>query len=185
MKIAFSNKSESYIYHYPLFLLSLHSGNSKKMDPPENAYSGTPPEKNLVARLFSDKLQRQRLSVSEILSLINERQAMLNRNVKTLDDQLCQIGGLKHTFDTMHYTADLGALIKDKVSLEKSVTDLEIKKADEYKQCWKDISTLRKELLEGLVEYMAIHKKAEMLTPGTLRQQYPYHAAKTQTTNTY
>ncbi|OGR74274.1 MAG: hypothetical protein A2089_03800 [Elusimicrobia bacterium GWD2_63_28] len=135
------------------------------MDSQEIHYKPAPQEKSLVARLFSDKIQRQRLSVTEIINLINERQAMLNRNVKTLDYQLCQIGGLKSTFDTIHYTADLGALIKDKIGLEKSVTELEMKKADEYKQCWKDISTLRKDLLDGLVEYMALQKKAELLSP--------------------
>lgn len=124
------------------------------------------PGQDLVARLFGEKLERQRLSVTEILNLITERQGMLKRNVKTLDDQLCQIGGLKSTFDTIHYVPDLGALLKDKISLEKSVNDLEIKKAEEYKQCWKDTSTLRRELLEGLAEYMAIHKKAEILSPG-------------------
>lgn len=155
------------------------------METPEIPHKAPRQEISLVARLFNDKLQRQRLSVGEILSLINERQGMLNQNVKTLNYQLCQIGGLKRTFESIHYTPDLGALIKDKIGLEKSVADLELKKADEYKQCWKDISTLRKELLEGLVEYMTTQKKAEMLSPAGTDRQYTERTVKAQEPFTY
>ncbi|OGR46953.1 MAG: hypothetical protein A2X34_09675 [Elusimicrobia bacterium GWC2_51_8] len=124
-----------------------------------------PTTHDLVARLFGDRLERQRLSVAEISALISERQNMLQKNIKTLDDQLCTVGGIKSTFNWIHYAPDLATLLKDKLSLEKTVNELDMKKADEYKQCWKDISTLRMELLEGLAEYMSIHNKAEMLAP--------------------
>lgn len=133
------------------------------------------PTQDLVARLFGDRLERQRLSVAEIAALISERQKMLQKNVKTLDEQLCTVGGIKSTFNWIRYAPDLATLLKDKLSLEKSVNDLEMKKSEEYKQCWKDISTLRKDLLEGLVEYMSIQKKAEILSPNYSKPpaQYP------------
>lgn len=146
------------------------------MDIDSNNYSPEKaPTQDLVARLFGDRLERQRLSVAEIATLIAERQKMLYKNVETLDYQLCTVGGIKHTFEEIHYAPDLATLLKDKLSLEKTVNELDMKKADEYKQCWKDISTLRMDLLEGLAEYMSIHNKAEMLAPKYSKPpaQYP------------
>ena len=134
------------------------------------------PSQDLVARLFGDRLERQRLSVAEIATLIAERQKMLQKNVKTLEYQLCTVGGIKSTFEWIHYTPDLATLLKDKLSLEKTVNELETKKAEEYKQCWKDISTLRMDLLEGLAEYMSIHNKAEMLAPTYSKPPAQYSA---------
>jgi len=80
-----------------------------------------PSSQDLVARLFGDRLERQRLSVAEIAALISERQKMLQKNIKTLDYQLCTVGGIKNTFEEIHYAPDLATLLKDKLSLENSV----------------------------------------------------------------
>ncbi len=121
---------------------------------------------DLIARLFNEKFEKQKLSLGEITTLISERQKILGRNLKTLDYQICEIDGIKHTFNEIHYAPDLASFLKDKISMEKATNDLTLKKAEEYKQYWKDINPLRKELLEGLMEFMSVRKKAEILMPG-------------------
>ncbi|MCG2712038.1 MAG: hypothetical protein L6420_02920 [Elusimicrobia bacterium] len=70
---------------------------------------------DLIAKLFNEKFERQKLSIGEIINLILERQKILGRNLKTLDYQICEIGGIKRTFNEMHYVPDLASFLKDKL----------------------------------------------------------------------
>jgi len=128
---------------------------------------------SLLSRLFQDKLDRQKLSVIEIADLIAERKELLKKSIRDLEYQICDIGSIKLALENIKYFPDLEAHLKTKLSIEKSVNELELKKAEEYKQCWHDIVDLRKDLLAGLLEYESIQTKAELLSPKNPSQAQP------------
>jgi len=147
------------LYFRNIYILQPPLKSNNKMEPPYSTHTKNESGNSLLSKLFQDKLDRQKLSVLEIADLIGERKEMLKRNVARLEYQLCDMGGIKHTLEGIRYFPDLEAHLKTKLGMEKSINELDLKKAEEYKQCWHDICELRKELLAGFLEYKSIQKK--------------------------
>ena len=126
--------------------------------------SGFPESGDFVSDLFRDKLAEQKELMSQALYLIDERQMLSKRNLKELENAITRTHNLEFSIPSplMYEPPSLDSW-KNRVTLEKTITDIETKKSAEYIRCWQDIAQLKKDLWPVISEYVRTKKKLEMV----------------------
>ena len=126
--------------------------------------SGFPESGDFVSALFKDKLAEQKELMSQSLYLIDERQMLFKRNIKELENAISRTHNLEFSIQSplMYEPPSLDSW-KNRVTLEKTITDIETKKSAEYIRCWQDIAQLKKDLWPVISEYVRTKKKLEMV----------------------
>ena len=119
---------------------------------------------DLVSDLFKDKLAEQKELMRQSLYLIDERQMLFKRNLKELENAITRTHNLEFSIPSplMYEPPSLDSW-KNRVTLEKTITDIETKKSAEYIRCWQDIAQLKKDLWPVISEYVRTKKKLEMV----------------------
>lgn len=118
---------------------------------------------NLVEGLFIDKLAEQKEFIGQLMYLVDQRQSLFKRNVGALESAISRTYGLFPTQTGLRYEAPSPDAWKNKLALERVITDIESKKSAEYVRSWQDIVQLKKVILPAITEYMRTKKKLEML----------------------
>ncbi|MFA5794965.1 MAG: hypothetical protein WC980_07890 [Candidatus Brocadiia bacterium] len=126
--------------------------------------SDFPESGDFVSNLFRDKLAEQKELMSQALYLIDERQMLFKRNLKELENAITRTHNLEFSIPSplMYEPPSLDSW-KNKVTLEKTITDIETKKSAEYVRSWQDIAQLKKDLWPVISEYVRTKKKLEMI----------------------
>ena len=130
---------------------SLIAGNTDKTD-------------NFVEGLFIDKLSEQKEFINQLMYLVDQRQRLFKRNVGALESAISRTYNLFPSSQSgLRYEAPLADAWKNKLSLERVITDIESKKSAEYVRSWQDVVQLKKIILPAITEYMRTKRKLEML----------------------
>ena len=127
------------------------------------------PSSDLIDTLFTDKLNTTKFSTLQLISQMRERQNIKKRNLENIDyrmdhfkSQLAQVEDLclyNEIFDLNNK--------KMKINLEEKISGLDKEKRAEDVSCWRDLTQLRKELIDSIGEYKTASRKRELIAyPG-------------------
>ena len=123
------------------------------------------PGSDLIDILFTDKVNSTKFSVLNLISQIRERQHIKRRNLERIDydvdkfkTHLAQIEDLCLYNETFDFDRR-----KTKISLGGKIAGLKKDKRGEEIACWRDLTELRKELLDLTKEYKAASRKRELV----------------------
>lgn len=125
---------------------------------------------DLIDILFTDRVNCTKFSILGLISQIRERQHIKRRNLERIDydmdkfkthlDQIEELCLYNEIFDFDRR--------KTKISLGGKIAGLKKDKRAEEISCWRDLTELRKELLDLIKEYKTASRKKELVASSEL-----------------
>jgi len=115
-----------------------------------------------IDQIWEDKLKIARFKISSLVSALSLRENIKERNIYGIDEDICKIHTQQFALATSP-SFDKYSINLDQIGLEKSVCSLEHEKRSEVVNCWKDIITMRKDLVEAINEYLSLKRKMDLL----------------------
>lgn len=121
------------------------------------------PAEDILGRVFSDKSKTLKATIKALFNEIMLRERLDSFLLYKVNEDICrQHSYLEQVkeFTRLNYSAGfLDYFSKAKLKLENNVLDLEQEKRKEYLECWKDLTSLKKELLSALKDYWLLSKR--------------------------
>jgi len=124
------------------------------------------PGSDLIDVLFADKVNATKFSILHLISRVRERQTIKKRNLEKIDydvdkfkTELAQIEDLRiynEIFDLDNK--------KTRIGLTQKISGLKKEKRAEETSCWRDLTQLRKELMDLIKEYRTASRKKELIS---------------------
>ncbi len=120
---------------------------------------------DIADTITNDKLKFLGTTANHLKSQIEERSRLRDDHVKDLDSMIneCDVGVMNLESWPMFSNQ---MVEKKRADFKNSVQRLELEKKKETLNCWKDQSSLYKELLETLGEYKNVQRRSKMLSGG-------------------
>lgn len=114
---------------------------------------------DVVENVFKEKIDFQKASLLQILSLIKERERLKEQNIAEIQARLinCQSNLYR-----VHINWPALGGERRKNTLESIIANLEEQARQERVSCWKDTSRLRQELLKIAGEYKSTSRRASL-----------------------
>lgn len=127
----------------------------------KNSSSGS----DIADVITNDKLKFLGTTASHLKSQIEQRSKIRDEQIKDLDSMIseCDIGVMNLESWPMFSNQ---MVEKKRADFKTSIQKLELEKKKEILNCWKDQSSLYKELLETLGEYKNVQRRSKMLSGG-------------------
>lgn len=115
--------------------------------------------------ITDDKLKLLGTTANHLKSQIEERSRLRDEHINDLDSMIteCDVGVMNLESWPM-FTNQL--VEKKRADFKTSIQRLELEKKKEILNCWKDQSTLYKELLVTLGEYKNVQRRSKILSGG-------------------
>ena len=124
------------------------------------------PGSDLIDVLFTNRLNVTKFSILHLISQMRERQHAKKRNLKRIDYDVSKFNThLAQTEDQCLYNEILDLdNRKTKISLAQKIAGLEKDRRSEEISCWRDLTQLRKELIDLIKECKTESRKKELIT---------------------
>lgn len=123
------------------------------------------PNSDVIDALFTDKVDATKFLILHLISQIREREIIKERNLESIDydmgkfrTHLMQLEEIR----LYHEIFDLERR-RTKISLGEKIAGLEKEKRAEETSCWRDLTQLRKELMDSIKEYKTSSRKKELI----------------------
>lgn len=120
---------------------------------------------DIADTITNDKIKFLGTTANHLKSQIEERSRLRDEHVKDLDSMImdCDTGVMNLESWPMFSNQ---MVEKKRADFKNVIQKLESEKKQEVLKCWKDQSSLYKELLETLGEYKNVQRRSKMLTGG-------------------
>jgi len=115
-----------------------------------------------VDQIWEDKLKIARFKISSLVGALYLREKIKKQNIYGIDEDICKIHTQQFALATSP-SFDKYSINLDQIGLEKTVCSLEHEKRSEVVSFWKDVTSLRKDLVEAIDEYLSLKRKMELL----------------------
>lgn len=127
--------------------------------------SGNSSGSDIADTITNDKLKFLGTTANHLKSQIEERSRLRDDHINDLDSMIseCDVGVMNLESWPM-FTNQL--VEKKRADFKTSIQRLELEKKKVILNCWKDQSSLYKELLETLGEYKNVQRRSKMLSGG-------------------
>ena len=125
---------------------------------------------DLINTFFSDKVGMMRASLENILSQIEERKRIKERNVVSIRKDMCKCQSYLLEIEALTkllYTHDI-SMGRRRTNLDGQMFSLKKDLRSEDLSYWRDLVFLKKEFMESLKEYEAAKKRKELLSTNYL-----------------
>lgn len=120
---------------------------------------------DIADTITNDKIKFLGTTANHLKSQIEERSRLRDNHVKDLDSMISECGtGVMNLESWPMFSNQM--VEKKRADFKNSVQRLELEKKKEILNCWKDQSSLYKELLETLGEYKNVQRRSKMLSGG-------------------
>ena len=109
---------------------------------------------DMITGMFTERAFLETARIESLLGDMTLRYDLMNRNIKTLDYQICYVDSqiFQLPESQLGFFKDID---RTKLTLESTAMELEQQKLKEKTSAWKDISRLKSDLMECLKEYSA------------------------------
>jgi len=123
------------------------------------------PCNDLIDVLFTDKVNGTKFSILNLISQMRQRQNIKKRNLRKIE---YDISGFKTHVAQIEDLCLYNEILdldnrKTKISLAQKIADLKREERAEEISCWRDLSQLRKELMDLIKEYRSASRKKELI----------------------
>ncbi|MBA7490515.1 hypothetical protein ES702_01053 [subsurface metagenome] len=125
---------------------------------------------DLINTFFSDKVGMMRATLENILSQIEERKRIKERNVVSIRKDMCKCQSYLLQIEALAnllYTHDI-SMGRRRTNLDGQMFSLKKDLRSEDLSYWRDLVFLKKEFMENLKEYQAAKKRNELLSTNYL-----------------
>jgi len=125
---------------------------------------------DLINTFFSDKVGMMRATLENILSQIEERKRIKERNVVSIRKDMCRCESYLLEIEALAkllYTHDI-SMGRRRTNLDGQMFSLKKDLRSEELSYWRDLVFLKKEFMESLKEYQAAKKRNELLSTNYL-----------------
>lgn len=143
--------------------VDLHSFYKNK----SNLRGGDKGKEGILERLVSDKTRTLKSTIKALLEETKIRERLNLYLLDNIDEAVCRQNTLLLGIDRTgsHYIFERFTELKNiQIHLKNSVLELEKEKRQEQLECWRDLMSLRKDLMMALREYWDLVKRQEMLS---------------------
>jgi len=127
------------------------------LNPQKNNQSSDP-----IHQIWQDKLRISRFKVSSLLKTLSLREKIKKENIYNINEDICKLHTIQFAMandsSVGEYTGNM-----QNFGLEKAVGNLEREIRSEITGCWKDISMMRKDLIEATSDYLSLKRKMRLL----------------------
>ena len=140
----------------------------ESFDEKKSALNRRPEEKDgILEKLVSDKAKTLKSTVKTLAEEIKVREKLNLYLLNNIDDgislQNTAIMGIDNI--SSHYIFERFTEMENmKIHLKNNVLELEKEKRQEHLECWKDLMSLRKELMMALREYWDLVRRKDLLS---------------------
>jgi hypothetical protein len=131
---------------------------------PEAKLLAEPDPHGFVTGLIADKSRFAKAAVQGLVSQIYERQEIKEHNLTKIDHDGCMVGTL---LNELFIWGDARLSDKRRQTLDMVMFGLERERRAEEVACWRDISLLRKDLVEAMAEYAAAARREQLFEHGS------------------
>lgn len=123
------------------------------------------PGSDLIDVLFTDKVNATKFSILHLISQMRERQNIKKRNLKRIEYDIDKFNTHLAQIEDLCLYNEILELDnrKTKISLAQKTAGLKKDKRAEETSCWRDLTQLRKELMDLIKEYRAASRKKELI----------------------
>ena len=125
---------------------------------------------DLINTFFSDKVAIVRATLENILSQIEERKRIKQRNLSAISKDMCKCQSYLLEIEALTkllYTHDI-SMGRRRTNLDGQMFSLKKDLRSEELSYWRDLVFLKKEFMESLKEYEAAKKRKELLSTNYL-----------------
>ena len=120
---------------------------------------------DIADTITNDKIKFLGTTANHLKSQIEERSRLRDDHVKDLDSMISECDtGVMNLESWPMFSNQM--VEKKRADFKNSVQRLELEKKKEVLNCWKDQSSLYRELLETLGEYKNVQRRSKMLSGG-------------------
>ena len=125
---------------------------------------------DLINTFFSDKVGMLKAGLENILSQVEERKGIKERNVVSIRKDMCRCQSYLLEIEALTkvlYTHDI-SMGRKRTNLDGQMFSLKKDLRSEELSYWRDLVFLKKEFMETLKEYQAAKKRNELLSTNYL-----------------
>lgn len=118
---------------------------------------------SFIDDIFFDRTQSHKSTIDEILSEIEERKQIKQKNCLEINRDMCKVETHLLELENLAnglYTLNFG---RRRTALDHEIFNLESEKREQEVECWRDLVFLQKDLLATLGEYWASLRRKQVM----------------------